>query len=268
MELDRLERLRERFLELHEAGTFVLPNPYDVGSARLLEALGFQALATTSAGFAGTLGRPDMRVSRDELLDHVSLIAAAVTVPLNVDSERCFADDPAGVAATVSALAERGAAGCSIEDWDPATQGIDDLEIAVARVGAAAEAAAAQHVVLTARCENHLHGINDLDDTIRRLCAYRDAGAPVLYAPGLVDLADINKVVEAVQAPLNVLLLPGGPTVAQLAAIGVRRVSLGSALARIAHGAVVAAAREVLSAGSLAAGSMPDAALLRQAFTA
>ena len=261
-----IDQLRARFHELHHSGTFVMPNPFDVGSARLLTALGFEALATTSAGHAGTLGRLDMQISRDELLSHVAAMTASVSVPFNVDSERCFADDPAGVAETVNALAEAGAAGCSIEDWDPAKQSIDDLDVAVARVKAAASAASTHGVLLTARCENLLHGINDLDDTIHRLCAYRDAGAPAVYAPGLTDVGAIARVVEAVEVPVNVLLMPGGPSVAQLADVGVRRVSVGSALALIAHGAVVHAAQQLLAQGTVDTIAMVDGALLCRAF--
>ncbi len=239
----------DRFRSLHADGTFVMPNPYDLGSARLLAALGFPALASTSAGFAATLGRLDMKVSRDELLDHIGPLAEATDLPLNVDSERCFADDLRGVTLTVELLAETGAAGCSIEDWNPMTNSIDPLETAVERVGAAAAGATKTGLVLTARCENHLHGISDLDDTICRLQAYAAAGAEVVYAPGLVDLDQIATVVRAVGVPVNVLILPGGPSVAQLAEAGVRRVSTGSLLSRISHGAVVAAAERLRDSG-------------------
>lgn len=262
-----IDQLRTQFRELHKSGTFVMPNPYDIGSARLLGALGFKALATTSAGHAGTLGRLDMQITRDELLQHVATMTASVNVPFNVDSERCFADDLAGVAETVAALAEAGAAGCSIEDWHPATQSIDELDLAVTRVRAAADSAAVHGVLLTARCENHLHGINDLDDTIRRLCAYRDAGAAAVYAPGLVELGQIERVVTATAVPVNVLLWPGGPTVGQLASVGVRRVSVGGTLARIAHGAVVQAAQQLLAEGAIDPALMVDGALLHRAFT-
>lgn len=237
------------FRDLHRTGTFVMPNPFDVGSARLLASLGFPALATTSAGFAGTLGRLDMTVTRDELVDHVAAVVAATTLPLNVDSERCFADDLDGVAATVRSLGEAGAAGCSIEDWDPIGACIDDRAQAVDRVAAAAQGAREHGLVLTARCENHLHGVHDLDDTVERLSAYRDAGADVVYAPGLVDLAQISQVVD-IGVPVNVLLLPGGPTVGELTDVGVRRISLGSGLSSAAYGAVVAMARAVLDTGA------------------
>ncbi len=244
---------RARFRALHASeGIFVMPNPWDIGSAKILEALGFEALATTSAGFALTLGRRDQQVSRDELVAHVQAIAAVVEVPLSVDSERLFAPDPAGVAETVMMLAAAGAAGCSIEDYDPATDSIDDVGTATERVAAAAEAAhqGDDPMVLTARCENHLHGIDDLDDTIARLVAYSDAGADVLYAPGLTDAGQIRSVVDAVGKPVNVLGLVGAPSVPELGKLGVRRVSTGSLLANSAYGAMVAGARELLATGT------------------
>lgn len=241
---------RERFRALHTDGLFVMPNPWDIGSARLLASLGFQALATTSSGHAAALGRPDQSVTRDELLAHVEALACAVDVPLNVDAERCFADDPHGVAETVESIAEAGAAGCSIEDYDPRRSSIDPLESAVERVAAAAEAARKHGVVLTARAENHLYGMGDLDDTIIRLNAYHDAGAEVVYAPGLVDPEEIRRLVGEVRAPVNVLALRQGPSISELAALGVRRVSTGGGLARAAYGVLVAAARELQAAGT------------------
>jgi 2-methylisocitrate lyase-like PEP mutase family enzyme len=238
---------RARFEELHRGGTFVMPNPWDIGSAKLLASLGFEALATTSAGLAWSLGKLDMQVSRDELVAHVEGMAAATPLPLNVDSERCFPNEPGGVAETVRLLAEAGAAGCSIEDYDPATNAIDPIDTAAERVAIAAEAAP---LVLTARAENHLHGVDDLDDTIARLVAYRDAGADVVYAPGLRDLAAIGRVVEEVGVPVNVLALPRGPSVSELAAAGVRRVSTGGALARAAYGALLTAAAELRDEGT------------------
>ena len=244
---------RRRFRDLHAHGIFVMPNAWDVGSARLLAAAGFDALATTSGGFAWSIGRADYRVRRDELLAHVAALAAATELPLSVDSERCFAADPDGVAETVRLLGEAGAAGCSIEDFDPASGAIDDAGVAAERVAAAAEAAhAGDPMVLTARAENHLHGVDDLDDTIARLRAYRAAGADVVYAPALRDPAHIAAVVDAVDAPVNVLLIPGVPAVGQLRSLGVRRVSTGSALASVAYGALVAAARELAAEGTSA----------------
>ncbi|HEX3290164.1 MAG TPA: isocitrate lyase/phosphoenolpyruvate mutase family protein [Gaiella sp.] len=244
---------RGRFAELHaREQLFLMPNPWDVGTARVLAALGFEALATTSAGFAWTLGKLDTQVTRDELVDHVTALAAATELPLNVDSERCYPDDPGGVAETVRLLGEAGAAGCSIEDWNPVEERIEDVALAAERV---AEAAAAAHafdppLVLTGRAENHLHGVDDLDDTIARLVAYRHAGADCLYAPWLSTRAQISAVVEAVGAPVNVLATPAAPPVPQLAELGVRRVSTGSLLAAAAHGALAAGARELQGTGT------------------
>jgi len=244
---------RARFHELHaREGIFVMPNPWGVGSARLLASCGFEALATTSAGYAWLLGKDDHAVTRDELVAHVADLAAAVDVPLSVDSERCFASDPAGVAETVRLLAGAGAAGCSIEDWDQENGRIDDPGHATELVAAAVEAAHDRDdpLVLTARAENHLHGISDLDDTIARLVAFRAVGADCVYAPGLTDPAQIAAVVQAVEAPVNVLALPGAPSVGELQELGVRRVSTGSLLARTAYGAMLAGARELLAHGT------------------
>lgn len=257
----------QRFRDLHAAGCFVMPNPFDIGSARILEAVGFGALATTSAGFAATLGRQDMTLTRDELVAHVAALTAATTLPLNVDSERCFAETEAGIAETVHLLADAGAAGFSIEDWNPATDRIDDADVATARVRAAALAAAERGLVLTARCENHLHGVDDLDDTIARLRGYLAAGAEAVYAPLLTTAAQIEPVV-ALGAPVNVLLLPGGPSVQELAAMGVRRISVGSALANIAQGALAATAQHLLEHGTFDANApFVSPSLKRRAFT-
>ena len=247
------EDRRARFRALHEREQlFVMPNPWDVGSARLLESRGFEALATTSAGFAWSLGKRDQHVTRDELIAHVANLAAATSLPLNVDSERCYPDDPGGVAQTVALLAEAGAAGCSIEDYDPAVEAIDDVGVAAERVALAAQAAHAlpEPIILTARAENHIRGVDDLDDTVARLVAYREAGADVLYAPGLSDIGQIARVVEAVGVPVNVLALPSGPTVRELASVGVRRVSTGGALARAAYAALLAGAQELRDHGT------------------
>jgi 2-methylisocitrate lyase-like PEP mutase family enzyme len=244
---------RRRFAELHALDElFVMPNPWDVGSARLLATLGFQALATTSAGFAWSLGRLDGQVARDELVTHVASVSAATDLPLNVDSERCFPDDPGGVAETVRLLGAAGAAGCSIEDWNPVSGRIEDLALAVERVREAAEAAHAfdPPLVLTGRAENHLHGVDHLEDTIARLVAYRDAGADCVYAPALTTREQIAAVVEAAGAPVNVLALPIGPSVAELAELGVRRVSTGGLLAAAAYGALASAARELAAEGT------------------
>ena len=229
-----------------------MPNPWDVGSARLLEASGFQALATTSAGFAWSIGKLDQSVTRDELVAHVAGLVAATSVPLNVDSERCYPDDAGGVAETVALLADAGAAGLSIEDYDPATGAMDDVDVAAQRVAEVADAAhqLSDPLVVTGRAENHIRGVDDLDDTIKRLIVYRDAGADAVYAPGLSDLDQIARVVEAVGIPVNVLALPGGPSVAELASVGVRRVSTGSLLAGAAYAALIAGARELSTDGT------------------
>ena len=229
-----------------------MPNPWDVGSARLLESAGFEALATTSAGFAWSLGKLDPNVSRDELVAHVATLAWATDLPLNVDSERCYPDYPGGVGRTVELLAEAGAAGFSIEDYDPRTGSIDDVALAAQRVAEAAEATRKEDepLVLTGRAENHIRGVDDLDDTIARLIAYRDAGADVVYAPGLTDLEQIAKVVDVVRIPLNVLALSSGPSLHELATAGVRRVSTGSLLAGAAYGALLEGARELREEGT------------------
>ncbi len=242
--------LRHAFAELHRRDLFVMPNPWDVGSALLLQSMGFAALATTSSGFAATLGRDDQQVTRDELLAHTAALTAALQVPLNVDAERCYADDVQGVAETVALIAEAGAAGLSIEDYDPARDAIDPVDVATERVAAAAAVASRSGLVLTARAENHLYGAGSLDDTIDRLRAYRRAGAQVLYAPGLSRLADIERLVAAVEDPVNVLALPAGPSVAELASVGVRRVSTGGSLAWAAYGALTAAAAELRDRGT------------------
>src|SRR6185437_7867590 len=218
-----------------------LPNPWDQGSARVLASLGFQALATTSSGYAATLGRLDGSVSRDEALAHAAAVVAATELPVSADLENCFADDPAGVARTVALAVEAGLAGCSIEDAtgrddDP----VYDIGAAAERVAAAAEAAHAgpARLVLTGRAENFLHGRADLADTIARLQAYQEAGADVLYAPGLKSLADIRQVVTSVDRPVNVLAVGGAPSVGELAEAGVSRVSVGGAFAYAALGAL------------------------------
>ena len=243
---------RASFRELHGADRlFVMPNPWDLGSARLLETLGFEALATTSQGYAWALGKLDYGVTRDELVAHVRGLSASTSLPLNVDSADCYPDDPGGIAETVRLLAEAGAAGCSIEDFDP-VKGLVDIDLAAERVAIAAEAAHGlrERVMLTGRAENHIRGVDDLDDTIARLLAYRDAGADCLYAPGLTDIEHVRRVVEAVGSPVNVLALPSGPPIDELASAGVRRVSTGSQLAGAAYGAFLKGARELLEAGT------------------
>jgi 2-methylisocitrate lyase-like PEP mutase family enzyme len=244
----------ERLLSLHQGEQpLLLPNPWDAGSAKLLESLGFQALATTSSGFAATLGRLDGSVTREEALAHGATIVAATPLPVSADLENGFADDPEGVAQTVRLAIDAGLAGCSVEDFtgredDP----IYPLEAAAERIAAAAEAAHAGpgRLVLTARSENYLHGRRDLADTVARLQAFQEAGADVLYAPGIRSADDIRAIVESVDRPVNVLAVPGAPPVAELATLGVRRVSVGGGFAFVAAGALVAAGRELLEQGT------------------
>jgi 2-methylisocitrate lyase-like PEP mutase family enzyme len=243
------------FLALHRGGEpLLLPNPWDVGTAKLFATLGFRALATTSSGSAGARGQLDGELSRDEALAHAGEIAAATALPVTADLEHGFADEPEGVAETVRLAAGVGVAGCSIEDYvrGPAAR-LYEPRLAAERVAAAAEAAhtGPHELVLTARAENHLRGRPDLDDTVRRLQSFQEAGADVVYAPGLVGLDDIAEVVRAVDVPVNVLISPGGPTVAELASVGVARISVGGAFSLVALGAVTNAARELLAGGSL-----------------
>jgi 2-methylisocitrate lyase-like PEP mutase family enzyme len=247
---DQAETAR-RFLRLHERDTpLLLPNPWDAGSAKLLQSLGFEALATTSSGFAATLGRLDGTVTRDEAVTHAATIVAATDLPVNADFEHGFADDAAGVAATVQLALDVGLAGCSVEDYSG--EEIYDQGVAAERIAAAAGAAhrGPVHLVLTARAENHLRGRPDLTDTIGRLQAYQDAGADVLYAPGLRRLADIREVVASVDRPVNVLTVRGAPTVQELTEVGVRRVSVGGAFAFAGLAGVVDAARELREQGT------------------
>lgn len=239
------------FLALHRPDPpLLIPNPWDAGSAKLLASLGFKALATTSSGFAATLGRRDYGVTRDEALGHAAQIVAATDLPVSADLENAFADEPAGVAETVKLAIETGLAGCSVED---ATGRDDDpiyeAGLAAERVAAAVEAAG-EDLVITARAENLLHGRDDLDDTIARLRSFAEAGAHVLYAPGLTRLEDIRAVVAAVDRPVNVLALPAAPPVAELAEAGVSRVSVGGGFAFTALGALVRAAEELRDEGT------------------
>jgi 2-methylisocitrate lyase-like PEP mutase family enzyme len=233
----------------------VMPNAWDAGSAKLFASLGFAAIATTSGGFAATLGRPDGGVTREEALAHTADLAAATPLPVNADLEDCFADDPAGVAATITAAAEAGAAGASVEDYGRAGT-IHPIGLAAERVTAAAEAARATGLVLTARAENLIRGVRDLADTITRLLAYQEAGADVLYAPGLFSIDDVRSVVTSVDRPVNVLLLPGGPDVAELAAAGAARLSVGATLTWVAWGAVADAAIELRDSGTQTYGAV------------
>ena len=242
------------FLALHRPGDpLVMPNPWDLGSAKLLQAAGFEALATTSGGFAATLGRLDGSVTREEAITHASAVASAVHVSVSADLENCFADEPSGVADTVRLAIEAGLAGCSVEDHRPRSdEPIYDLGLARERVVAACEAAhgGGMKLVITARAENLLHGHDDLDDTIRRLQAYQEAGADVLYAPRLIRIEDIRTVVSSVDRPVNVLALPGVPGVKELADAGVARISVGSGFANVAWGALLRAAEELRGSGT------------------
>jgi 2-methylisocitrate lyase-like PEP mutase family enzyme len=244
----------ERFLARHRGGRpLLMPNPWDQGSAKLLESLGFEALATTSSGHAATLGRLDGSVTRDEAVAHAATIVQAVEVPVSADLENGFADDPAGVAETLRRALEAGLAGCSVEDsTGRPDEPIYDAGLAAERIAAAAEVAHGGPVplVLTGRAENYLHGRPDLGDTIARLQAYQEAGADVLYAPGLTSLEDIRQVVASVDRPVNVLAVADAPPVAELAAAGVGRISVGGSFAFTALGAVVEAARELRTEGT------------------
>jgi len=242
-----------RFLELHrQPRPLLLANAWDVGSAKLLESIGFQALATTSSGYAASLGRLDYGVSREEALAHAAALVDATDVPVSADFEDGFAADAAGVAESVRLALEVGLAGCSVEDWDPREQRLFSLDEAAERVAAAAEAAhgSAGRLVLTARAENHLRGNADLHDTIARLHAYQQAGADVLYAPALDRPEDLRELLAAVELPVNVLARRGTPAVAELAELGVKRISVGGGFAFAAYGAAVQVANELLSEGT------------------
>ena len=246
---DEPTRAHERFRILHEDSTFLMPNAYHVGSARLLESLGFPAIASTSSGFAASLGRADQQTTLDELVAHSEELVAAVDIPVSIDAEHGHAIEPEGVADNVRRLAATGAAGVSIEDYDP-QRGLLPLDLAVERVEAAAAAAAETGIVLTARAENHLYGVDDLDDTVARLRAFRHVGADVLYAPGVTSVPDLERLVAETGGPVNALVQGPSPTVAEMKRIGIRRISTGGALAFAAYGAAVAAARELLERGT------------------
>ncbi len=251
--------LADRFLRLHVPGTpLLMPNPWDAGSAKLLAALGFQALATTSSGFAGTLGRLDGGVTRDEAIAHAATLVAAVDVPVSADLEDCFADDADGVAETVRKALGAGLAGCSIEDYTRDEGGrIYPPELAAERVAAAVQVAhgGPVHLVITARAENHIRGHVDLDDTIARLQTYQEAGADALFAPGVNDADDLRRLVTSVDRPVNVIGGPAAPSVAELAAVGVARISVGGAFFFTVMGALVEAATELRDAGTYGFGT-------------
>lgn len=241
------------FRALHEGDPFLIPNPWDAGSARVLEALGFQALATTSSGFAFTRGLLDGGVTLDDVVSHVADLASATSLPVSVDLENGFGRDPEIAARAIEAVAAAGAVGASIEDWDRDEKVLYEPGLAAERVAAAAEARAAPgfDFMLTARAENHIRGNPDLDDTIARLRTYEEAGADVLYAPGLATVEDIAAVCEAVSKPVNVLGL-AHLDLAQVYEAGAQRVSVGGGLAWVAVGAFAEAA-ERLRDGHLSA---------------
>jgi 2-methylisocitrate lyase-like PEP mutase family enzyme len=262
----------ELFLRRHHEGEILLmPNAWDIGSARLFASMGFESVATTSSGFAATLGRLDGGISRDEALAHSAELVGGVEIPVSADLENCFADDPADVAVTIAGAIGAGLAGCSIEDFtgdrsDP----IYDAGLARERVAAAAEAAhnGPVHLVLTARAENHIKGRDDIDDTIGRLQSFAEAGADVLFAPGLPSIDDVRRIVEAVERPVSVLANPSLPPVAELAGVGVRRISVGGSFAFAAFNAAAEAARELKDEGTYgyAAGTRKGIELVRQYF--
>jgi 2-methylisocitrate lyase-like PEP mutase family enzyme len=239
----------QRFRALHEGEAFIIPNPWDAGSARVLEALGFHALATTSSGFAFTLGRPDGAATLDEVVEHVRVVAATTRLPLSVDLENGYGPGPDDAASAVARVAEAGAVGGSIEDYDP-DDGLYEPGRAAERVAAAAEAAHALAFpfTLTARAENHIRGNPDLDDTIARLRAYADAGADVLFAPGLRTAEEIRTVCEAVDRPVNVLAHKG-LTMAEIERAGAKRVSVGGGLTWVAVKAMADAAKRIRDDG-------------------
>jgi 2-methylisocitrate lyase-like PEP mutase family enzyme len=246
---------RAIFRALHGEGCFVMPNPWDVGGAIALQGLGFKALASTSAGMAWSIGRPDNRVALETVLAHLAALAAAIDIPLNADFENAFADTPEGVARHVALAIETGVAGLSVEDLSSdAAAPLYEFSLAVERI-AAARAAIDQSgcdIVLTARTEGPVTGAPELEETIRRLTAFAKAGADCLYAPALRDLAHIAEVVAAV-APKPVNVLTGGLSVATLAGLGVRRISVGGGLARTAWGEFLRSAREIAEAGTFTA---------------
>jgi 2-methylisocitrate lyase-like PEP mutase family enzyme len=243
------EQKAQAFRALHEGDPFIIPNPWDQGSAAVLEALGFPALATTSSGFAFTLGRLDGGATLDEVLAHVGALAGATRIPISVDLENGHGPEPRHAAAAIERVAAAGAVGGSIEDWDPA-EGLYEIDRAVERVAAAVEAARGLGFpfMLTARAENHIRGNPDLEDTIARLQAYERAGADVLYAPGLRTAAEVQAVCQAVTGPVNVLA-HRGLSMEEIVAAGGRRVSVGGALAWVAVEAMTSAAERMRDHG-------------------
>jgi 2-methylisocitrate lyase-like PEP mutase family enzyme len=250
----------EAFRALHEGEPFVIPNPWDAGSAKVLAGLGFMALATTSSGFAFTLGRADGSVTLDEVAAHVGMLSEATDLPVSVDLENGYGPDPAEAARAITRVAELGAVGGSIEDYDRDDDELYELERAAERIAVAAEAAAARDFpfTLTARAENHLRGNPDLDDTIARLNAYAEAGADVLYAPGLISAEEIKTVCDAVSKPVNVLAFGRlGLSFAEIAAAGAQRVSVGGGLTWSATNAMIEAAERIIDAGDFSGTGTP-----------
>jgi 2-methylisocitrate lyase-like PEP mutase family enzyme len=247
--MSRQQQKAERFQALHAGAPFVIPNPWDAGSARVLAALGFEALASTSSGFAFTLGRLDGSVTLDEVVEHAATLDRATDLPVSVDLENGYGPAPEQAALAIARVAEAGAVGGSIEDYDPA-DGLYEPEHAVERVAAAVDAARGLGFpfTLTARAENHIRGNPDLEDTIARLQAFEAAGADVLYAPGLRTAEEVRSVCEAVSKPVNVLALPE-LSLAEVVAAGAQRVSVGGGLTWVAVGALAAAAAEIRDAG-------------------
>ncbi|MGI8790407.1 MAG: isocitrate lyase/PEP mutase family protein [Actinomycetota bacterium] len=244
----------ENFRALHASGVFIIPNPWDAGSARVLEALGFKALATTSSGLAFTLGKEDGGATLDEVFEHVRLLDRSTSLPVSVDLENGYGPEPEAAAAAITRAAEAGAVGGSIEDYGPEIKAIYCLDHAVARVAAAVEAAKQLSFpfMLTARAENHIRGNPNLEDTIARLQAYEQAGADVLYAPGLKSSDEIRTVCEAISKPLNVLARPH-LTTSEIAEAGGRRISVGGTLTWVAIGAMVEAAEKMRDEGDFSA---------------
>jgi 2-methylisocitrate lyase-like PEP mutase family enzyme len=239
----------EEFRALHAGEAFVIPNPWDAGSARVLAALGFKALASTSSGFAFTLGRLDGRATLDEVVEHAAALDQATDLPVSVDLENGYGPDPEYAATAITRVAEAGAVGGSIEDWDPGGR-LYELAHASERIAAAVEAARslAFPFTLTARAENHIRGNPDLADTIERLRAFEEAGADVLYAPGLRTATEVREVCEAVSKPVNVLALPA-LSLAEVVEVGATRISVGGGLTWVAMSAIASAAVEIRDAG-------------------
>jgi 2-methylisocitrate lyase-like PEP mutase family enzyme len=249
--MTRQEQKAEAFRALHAGEAFVIPNPWDAGSARVFEALGFKALATTSSGFAFTLGRVDGSVTLDEVIEHVAALDRATELPLSVDLENGYGAEPEQAALAITRVAEAGAVGGSIEDFDPDGR-IYELDHARERIAVAVDAARRLSFpfTLTARAENHLRGNPDLEDTVTRLKAFEQAGADVLYAPGLRTVGEIKTVCESVSKPVNVLAAPG-LSVAEITSAGAQRISVGGSLAWVGVRAVADAATAMRDAGDL-----------------